>query len=345
MAGVVWAGTGTGLLVGCSDEPTVTGPEDPEPAPPDLGVLSYQLMWVRDSEFSGQYVADSRGYYAGFSSVNLVPGGPTVDVEATVAAGKVLLGVSDPQRVASAVVDGADLVIVGAVYQKNPFAVCSRADAPIATPADLAGRRIGVPPTEQAIWSAFLAVNGVPPASVTVVPAPAEPGPLLAGELDGWFGLAIDEPNRLRLAGVEPVVMLLADHGLPLTGQNHVVTRETLERRRPAVKAALLGDVKGWRAALVDPRAGVDLAVNTYGKDLALDPRLELLLAQQQHVLVLTDETAANGLLTISEQRQDEVVEALGAVGVRVGREQLFDLSVLAEVYDENPALVREPGA
>src|SRR4051794_23937194 len=42
----------------------------------DYGDISVQLSWIKNSEFAGEFLADSKGYYAdaGFSKVDLLPG-------------------------------------------------------------------------------------------------------------------------------------------------------------------------------------------------------------------------------------------------------------------------------
>lgn len=344
-AGVALTGLAGGVLGGCGDE----GGAPPQAAPPppggtDHGVLSYQLMWVRNSEFAGQYAADARGYYDGFRSVNLVGGGPDVAPDAMVQSGLALFGVSDPQLTAAANDRGADLVIVGAVFQKSPYAVCSLSTRPIPEPAALVGARIGVQPTNEAIWAAFLRVNRIDPDAVDTVPVSTDLQPLVDGRVDGWFAFSMNEPNTLRVRGLEPTVLLLADHGLPMTGQNHVVRRDTLATKREAVKAALLGDVRGWRAVLSDPRLGVDLTMNTFGRDLDLDPRKELLQVQEQARLITTPATAQHGILTMTGELQDQVRATIRATGLATPGPELFDLSLVEEVYAEHPGLVALAG-
>lgn len=46
-----------------------------------------------------------------------------------------------------------------------------------------------------------------------------------------------------------------------------------------------------------------------------------------------------NGLLTISPELQERTLASLSAAGIDVAAEDLFDLSVLAEVYAEFPEL------
>ena len=83
------------------------------------------------------------------------------------------------------------------------------------------------------------------------------------------------------------------------------------------------------------------MAVEVYGKDLGLDIGKE----QQQSVaqnslLVVTDETVVNGLLTISEAMQASNIATLSGAGYVITADQLFDMSLLAEVYQEHPELL-----
>lgn len=343
-AGLAVLGGGAGtFLAACGSSSDSGSGSDGSDGGGDLGTLSYQLMWIKNTEFAGQYVADSRGYYEGFEKVELIAGGPTVSQDAVVESGKAIVGVSDPNVTAAAINKGADLVIVGAVYQKNPFAICSRADNPIANPQAMIGKKIGVQATNEVIWNAFLKANDLTESQVTKVPVQFDPQPLINGEVDGWFSYFTNEPNTLRIQGVEPEVFLLADYGFPITGQNQIVKRSFLEKNRAAVKAALLGDIKGWRDSVADPQLPVDLAVDVYGKDQDLDPAKELMQSKDQNTLVLTAETSANGLCTISEALQKQVIDALALVDIPITAEQLFDMSVIEEVYAENPDLKTPP--
>jgi hypothetical protein len=106
-----------------------------------------------------------------------------------------------------------------------------------------------------------------------------------------------------------------------------------------------VAEIKGWTDAIADPEAAVDVCLKNYGADLGLDRETEI---QSAHTaddeLITSDETAANGLFTISEQLQKETVESLSRAGIDVDIEDLFDLSLLQEVYEENPDLVDYAG-
>ena len=58
-----------------------------------FGELVFQLSWLKDVEFAGEYIADTNGYYTqvGFSGVQLLTGGPNVAQDAVVESGKALV--------------------------------------------------------------------------------------------------------------------------------------------------------------------------------------------------------------------------------------------------------------
>ena len=59
--------------------------------------------------------------------------------------------------------------------------------------------------------------------------------------------------------------------------------------------------------------------------------------------LIFTDETKVNGLFTVSDALIKENIDTLAKAGVAITAEELFDFSLLAEVYAENPDLVAAP--
>jgi ABC-type nitrate/sulfonate/bicarbonate transport system substrate-binding protein len=91
--------------------------------------ISYQLGWVTNTEFAGTYLAQTQGYDAANGlKVTILPGGSD-PVEPVVASGKALVGDSNADIVAAAVAAGAQLRIIGAKYQINPFCIISSASA------------------------------------------------------------------------------------------------------------------------------------------------------------------------------------------------------------------------
>ncbi len=307
----------------------------------DYGTLTVQLSWVKDVEFAGEYMADSKGYYkdAGFSSVNLVAGpGAT---ESLVASGKSLVGISDPISAAPAIInEGAPLKIIATTYQKNPFTILSLADkGNILTPKDLIGKKIGVQAGNETLFNALLKVNGIDPSKVTVVPVQYDPSPLVNGDIDGYLAYLTNESVTLQNEGYKVANLPYADNGLPFMTESYEVTDDSIKNHRAELEAFLYATLKGWKAALADPQGSVDLAVNTYGKSLGLDPVKELKQANTTTPLIVTDETKKNGLLTISDSLIKQTLSTLKESGVKITSNQLFDMSLLADVLKAHPEL------
>jgi len=110
------------------------------------------------------------------------------------------------------------------------------------------------------------------------------------------------------------------------------------------LKAFLAAEIKGWTDAVNDAEAGAALAVDVYGKDLGLDPEKAVAGSVAQNLLIDTEETRENGLFTVSEKLQKETIATLERAGITVTADVLFDMSLLAEVYEQYPELIAYAG-
>ncbi|WP_327146768.1 ABC transporter substrate-binding protein [Nocardia sp. NBC_01327] len=306
------------------------------------GTVAVQLSWLKNIEFAGEYFADSKGYFkdAGFGSVNLVAGGAaSTSVEAGLTTGKIWIGMSAPQTTAPAVLEGLNAKIVGATYQKNPFCIVSSAAKPIHSPQDMKGRKIGVQDTNQLIFNALLTANGMSPSDVTIVPAQFDPSPLANGEVDGWVSYVTNEPITLAAKGFANANFLFADFGLPLVAESLTVNQRTIDNEREKLKAWLAADIKGWRDAVANSAEAARLAVEVYGKDQRLEIGEQTKEVTAQNGLVVSPESQANGLFTMSDDLIAKNIAALGKAKISITADKLFDMSILKEVYAEHPEL------
>jgi ABC-type nitrate/sulfonate/bicarbonate transport system substrate-binding protein len=308
-----------------------------------FGTVSLQLSWIKNIEFAGEYMADSKGYYkkAGFSKVNLVTG-PVDSADALVAAGTVDIGLSAPDATARVITQqGAPLKIIGSTYQKNPFCILSLAEGkPIKTPADLKGKTIGVQAgTNQTIFGGLLKANKISEKDVKVVATGYEPTDLTAKKIDGYMAYLTNEPILVASQGFTPVTLAFADNGLPLTAETFCVTDDTIKNKRDMLKAFLKAEIQGWKDAVAAPAEGATLAATTYGKDKNLKVAEQTKEATEQNKLIVTADTKTNGLFTITPELQKGIITALGVIGINITGDKLFDLTLLDEVYQENPDL------
>ena len=308
-------------------------------APPagaqDAVKATMQLGWIANVENSGEFVAQENGYYAAEGvDLTIEPGGPAVAVEPVVVSGKALVGLSQPDFVARAREQGAALKVIAATFQRNPAAVMSLASAPIATPQELAGKRLGIQQQGVPIYDAFFTSIGMDPTTVTYIPVQFDPAPLVSGDVDAFVSFQTNQPIQLKLQDIETTTFLLADYGFNLFSDSLFVTEETLadaEKRATVVKI-VRATIKGWQDAIADPAAAAKLVVEKYGKSLNLDLEAQTLTAEAQIPLIETDETKANGLLTMSERGIQENIQTLNNSGIQTTAAEIFDTSILAEI-------------
>ncbi len=331
------------MMSGCAA--AGNGADDPAGGDESLGKLSLQLGWIKDVSGAGPVLSELDGFAEeqGFSSAEVLSGGANSSPPATVVAeGKALLALSSVAAVAAANDAGADLRVVGAVFQVNPFVVISMPDSPIDTPQDLVGKKIGVQETNIAMWEAFLRINDIDPADVESVPAGGDAAPLLAGEVDGWVSYISAEPVALELRGVETHKMLWADYGFGFPGSVYIASQAAIDENPDAVRAALASQVQGWRAGLADPQAAAQTVVEA-SPDLDLSLEQQIAQLEAQNALMVTDETTKNGLLTISSDLVKSSGVVLKAIGLSVDASKLFNLDLIREVHDADPSLRELP--
>lgn len=297
---------------------------------------TFQMGWIANVENAGEFVAAEKGYYTAEGvELELVPGGPGISVEPLVVAGQALVGLSQPDNVARARLQGGLLKVVAATFQRNPSAVMSLASNPIATPQELVGKKLGIQQSGVPIYDAFFTGIGIDPKSITYVPVQFDPAPLVSGEVDAFVSFQTNQPIQLRLEEIETVTFLLADYGFNLFTDAFIVAEESLadEAKRATIVSILRATFQGWRDAIADPEMAAKLVVEEYGKSLNLELEPQTLTLREQIPLIETDETKANGLGTMSEQAIEQNIATLKQSGIDATAADIFDTSLLAEVY------------
>ena len=332
---------GAAVLAACS---TGTTPASTKSASSSFGTIAVQLSWIKNIEFAGEYFATEKGYYtkAGFKEVTLLAGGGQTTAEEAVISGQALVGLSSPSITAPSVLKGAPLKIIGTTFQKNPFCLLSlKENTPIATIAELKGKKIGVQSGgNQTIFEGFLKANGLTTSDVEMVTTQYDISPLEAGKYDAHMSYITNEPILAKSSGYTPVVLSFADNGLPFVAETFTVTQETIDTKRDLLKAYLVAEIKGWTDAVKDPAQSAKYAVEKYGKDQDLAVAEQTEEATAQNTLILTEDVNKNGLFTMTDDLIAENIKALKEMGTTITAKQLFDLSILDEVYKENPDLI-----
>lgn len=219
--------------------------------------VSVQSLWINDAEFAGYFIAQARKYDEQFGvRQRWIPGGPAIDTQAVVAAGRADVGItagSDFLMLFQA--EGAPVVAIGATYQRSPDGLMSLPSKPIRTPKDLIGKRIGLQQGARPAFDAILAYSGISPNQMTFVTVGFDPSPLTSGQVDAYWAYATNQPIILASRGVKPIFMYASDFGYDFYSDVLFVTQDTLAKREADLVAWLRASIKGWEVSIADPVA------------------------------------------------------------------------------------------
>lgn len=318
-------------LVGCGN--------DSSPATPGMTPVTFQLSWTHSVQFGGTYLAKDRGLFKDLGlDVSLAAGGPNVAGDANTVSGAALMNISVADGVARSNAEGADLVIIGAQYQKSPVTILSLADAPLRTPQDLVGKKIGVAGTDTPGLRAFLAINNLAPQQVEFVPSQYDPAVLTARQVDGLYCFYNDLPVALDMQGIKGHSMLLADFGYNPMSQTYAVLRSSLEdaKKRDQILRLVRGDARGWQLYKKDPQAAAELTVQAY-PDAGLDLETQKRQAQVQLDIMYSEVTDRFGFGWFTDEQIADNLKLFQILGINGATKDLWDRSLLEEVYKDGP--------
>jgi ABC-type nitrate/sulfonate/bicarbonate transport system substrate-binding protein len=184
----------------------------------ELELIKTQLLWIKNTEFTGFYAADMKGYYAEEGlAVEILPGGPGIVVPDLVAAGDSPIGVwGSRTSFIKSVAQGYNLKAFAACFQRSP---------------------------------AGLKAAGIALDDVEIVEVSWDPTPLFDGTVDGYWCYATNQPGIARLDGYDIAVLDASEWGDVGYGNFCLATEDTLNDRRDMVVGWLRATIRGWHYA------------------------------------------------------------------------------------------------
>ncbi|MFN8758588.1 MAG: ABC transporter substrate-binding protein [Tagaea sp.] len=210
------------------------------------------------------------------------------------------------------------------VYRSTPASIVSWAGSNLRKPADLVGKTIGGPVTDNAfrLFPVFFRANGLDPQSVKFnnMDLRLREAVFMRREVDAITGF--DSTIWLNLKGLgvkfdDISIMPYSAHGLDLYSNSLLVSRKTLRDNEAILPGLVRACLRGWRDAIANPASVTDALVRADGlvnRQIELE-RLEWVLKHQ----VLTDETRRDGLGDVDRARLGRSIEAL-AQGLQLPR-------------------------
>ena len=243
--------------------------------------VTLRLKWLNQAQFAGFYLAREKGLYASEGlNVNVQPGGPDFPAVQMVTGGNEQFGVTGADQILIARSKGVPVVALAVIYRRNPFVLFSLGKSGIKSPADYAGKKVGVKigGNEELIYRAVLAKANVDKSTLTEVPVKFDMTPLLSGAVDVWPGYLINEVLAAKEKGFDVNVVYPSDYGIDLYADTLFTTEAVLRDKPELVKKFVAATLKGWNEAIAAPEEAAKATLK-YGDKLTYDHELAIMKA------------------------------------------------------------------
>jgi NitT/TauT family transport system substrate-binding protein len=236
-----------------------------------LDKLSYQTNWRAQAEHGGFYQALATGLYkeAGLD-VEVRQGGPQLDVNALLLAGRADVVESDAFRIFNFARDNIPALAIAAMFQKDLRAILSHPGVGNDSLAALKGKPILIGAAGRtSFWQWLKAKYGYTDDQIR--PYTFNLAPFLADKNISQQGLITSEPYAMREAGVEPVVHLLADNGFVNYPSIALCLPKTAAERKDVVQRFVDASMKGWKSYITGDPSPANALIKRDNPDMTDD--------------------------------------------------------------------------
>jgi NitT/TauT family transport system substrate-binding protein len=222
----------------------------------ELRTLRLPMGYIPNVQYAPFYMAVDRGYFR--------DEGLTIDFDysfetdgmALVGAGELPFTLASGEQVLLARAQGLPVVYVMNWWNDFPVAVVAPKSSGITKPADLAGKRVGIPMLSGASYigyRALLDAAGLPPdvARLDVIGF-TQVEAMLSKTVDAAVVYANNEPFQIEAKGMPINIIRVADY-VSLASNGLVTNEKTLQSDPELVRAVLRAVMHGLRDVLADP--------------------------------------------------------------------------------------------
>ena len=234
-------------------------------APAELEKVDFLLNWKITGDHAPYYVAQKFGWFAEEGlDVNIIVGQGSGYSVQSIDSNKADIAISDAPVPITNREKGANVKIIGIIFDKHPNCSFFWKDSGITKPQDLAGKTIAVPATDghKLMWPAFAKQIGVDPASVTFVniePA-AKVSALASRNADVAFELYTGKPFMEKAIPADKLgYFIWADYGFNAYAHSYITSDETIAKNPEMLKKFLKVVYRAWDYTLQHPEESIDI--------------------------------------------------------------------------------------
>jgi NitT/TauT family transport system substrate-binding protein len=286
-------------------------------AAPAAEKVVFGTNWLAQAEHGGFYQALADGTYEACGlEVEILSGGPQVNGRALMMAGKIDFYMGGNTLAAlNAVAQGVPVVIVAAMFQKDPQVILSH-PGEADTWEELKDLTLLISDTGFASYYQWMiSAHGF--TAEQREPYTFNPAPFIADPRKGMQGYLSSEPYAIRReAGWAPNVFLIADHGYDDYSTTIEAMADTIADRPQAVACFVDGSVKGWYGYLYGDRSAADALIIEANPDMTQDRLDYAVESMKSEGIVDSGDALDFGIGALSAARIGDFYSGMVAAGV-----------------------------
>lgn len=229
------------------------------------------MGYIPNVQYAPYYVAVEKGYFAEAGIEIEFDYSFETDGVALVGANQTPFALVSGEQVLLARSQGVPVVFVVGWYQDYPIAIVAKTESDIADPADLAGKKVGLPGLFGASYiglRALLNHAGVAESTLTLDSIGFNQVEALATDQeDAVVGYFSNEPIQLRAQGYEVVEIRVADY-VHLASNGIITNEETIANRPELVRGMIQAFLKGLADTIANPDEAYEVS-KKYVENLA----------------------------------------------------------------------------
>ncbi|MBF9030107.1 ABC transporter substrate-binding protein [Rhodobacterales bacterium HKCCE3408] len=285
----------------------------------DLTPVTYGTNWVAQAEHGGFYQAVADGTYEECGlDVEILPGGPQVNNQALLLAGRIDFYMGGTLDAFFGVAEGLPLVNVAAMFQKDPQVILTHPGR-VSSFAELASPDITMIVQDGATYYEWMkAAYGF--TDEQRQPYTFNSAPFIVNEDAGQQGYLSSEPYFVELeTGWAPDVYLIADAGYAAYSTTIQATAETVETRPEVVQCFVDGSIIGWYNYIYGDNSAANAMILEDNPDMtqeAIDYAIEVMIAQG---IVDSGDTMELGIGAMTDERMQAFYDSMVEAGVIEG--------------------------
>ena len=278
--------------------------------------VSYGTNWVAQAEHGGFYQSVADGTYAACGlDVTIVPGGPSVNNQALLLAGKIDFYMGGVQDAFDGVKQGLPIIDVAALFQKDPQVILTHPGV-AKTFDDLKKMPMFISDGGYTGFYQWMIKSlGFTEEQRKVYTFNA--APFIADPTSGMQGYITSEPLAVKKeGGFDPDIWLLADNGYTSYSTMIQTLNDTVAKKPEVVQCFVDGSIKGWYNYLYGDNAKANAMIKADNPDMT-DEQIAFSIAKlKQYGIVESGDTATMGVGAMTDARMKDFYGKMVAAGV-----------------------------